>query len=772
MNCLLIAAALCSAALGAPPEPGTGYGAYERTVEDLPDVRSAIIEDDGTVVAALGSGGVVRVGVDGHRSTLIAWWPAGQVSSAEALTRAADGSLLVVDAPRYQILGLTPQGERQVRVDLSSVAVPPKVTALCTQGDRILMADGALPRVLVVDKAGTGNTVAQWVVAPPDNGLSPRLRGIAVHDQDVFVSDAANNRIVVLDAVTGAFKRAWGDRGSQKGMLESPAGLEWDGTALLVTDTLNHRVIRFDAQGKWLDQWGMHAVRPREGSGKIHYPVTASASPDGTRVVVAEPFERRVQVFGHLPPADPKAPKTTPLPANDGIASHFSRELAIDGQTLLVYEPESASALVFDMRNNPPIHVTTLGGPGLSPGLFGQVSTQLVDERSNRIYLVDPIRNAILIFALRRTGDAPHYDPFMGRLVGEVSLQNIAQFAATRAGGPPTLWPVDMARTQTGGFALLDGAGGRVVELDSDLRPVNAWSAPKGAGKLIAPTQLIITPQGEVVIVDSAERALKRYGLSDGSFLGAVALTEAKRPWGLALIPDPTGTKYAVSDASGDALLVVDPAKGSIVHRVVATGSKPGEFWEASAIESALADGRLYVCDHGNHRLQSFQPDGTWESSFGIGRPYVRPRDPKAPQKPTTPVGLAPTAKGAANTLAQFPAPQKLEEGWQSAQSNNGHYTVRWRTIPAQIPLRDPFGLQVQVHDKATGQPSEAELKVSARMPHHAHGMNVEPTVTRTGAGTWEVQNMLFHMPGYWELYFDLRDSGRMERTQGEAMLE
>lgn len=182
----------------------------------------------------------------------------------------------------------------------------------------------------------------------------------------LFLSDAANHRIVRLDPATGAVTATWGDRGAFPGMFESPAQLAWDGSALLVTDTLNHRVVgRFDASGKPLDQWGMHAVRPREGQGKIHYPSGTSVSPDGVIAVVSEPFERRVQLFTEELPPDPAKPRLTALPANEGLASHFSSEVAIDGQTLVVYEPESASALVFDMRNEPPIHVTTIGGPGM-----------------------------------------------------------------------------------------------------------------------------------------------------------------------------------------------------------------------------------------------------------------------------------------------------------------------------------------------------------------------------------------------------------------------
>lgn len=757
-------------AVAEPPAAGVGYGLYDRVVEDLPDVRGALIENDGTIVAALGNGGVVRVQADGQRSTLVPWWPAGQVSYATAIARAPGGGYLVLDAPRSQVVQVSPEGARSVFVDLSLLAAPPAATGMCMDGSRLLVADGAMPRVLVVE--GSGTTTAQWTVPSPPGGVETQLRGVASGGGHVFVSDSANCRIVRLDPATGEVTASWGDRGIFPGMFETPLGLAWDGSALMVTDLYNHRVVRFDVDGKTLDQWGMHAVRPREGRGKIHYPVMASASPDGTRAVVAEPFERRVQVFSALPPVDPNVPQKTPLPANDGIASHFSREIAIDGQTLVVFEPESAATLVFDMRSEPPMHVTTLGGPGNFPGQFGQVTTQLVDEAANRIYCVDPVRDAILVFALRRAGEAPKFDPFMGRLVAEVPLRPIAEFAAQRAGGPASLWPVDVQRTPSRGFVLLDADSQRVVELDSSMKPVNAWAAAKGAGRLIAPTQLAVTAQGDVLVVDSADRSVKRFGLADGAFKGSIALKETKRPWGICLFGEGAGARYAITDAGDDGVVVVDPATGEATMRKVARGDKPGEFWEPSAIEFRPKDGRLYVVDHGNHRMQSLQPDGTWENSFGIGRPYVRPRDPKGPQRPVVPAGVTPSAEGAANTLAQFPTSTRQPDGWTATKSTDGRYAILWRTVPEIIPKRDPFAVEVKVVDVRTGQPSTASMSVDARMPHHHHGMNVAPTISQTAPGEWRADNMLFHMPGYWEIYFDMREAGRLERAQVEATIE
>ncbi|MFM8817898.1 MAG: hypothetical protein ACKOHI_08540, partial [Phycisphaerales bacterium] len=77
----------------APPAPGRGYGQPIRTIDGLQDVRAALPLADGSIVAALGSGGVVRVELgDGEEALalprcvpLVAPWPEGGVAEAVAL---------------------------------------------------------------------------------------------------------------------------------------------------------------------------------------------------------------------------------------------------------------------------------------------------------------------------------------------------------------------------------------------------------------------------------------------------------------------------------------------------------------------------------------------------------------------------------------------------------------------------------------------------------------------------------------------------------------
>ncbi len=776
--CALLAVAASPASAAAPPVPGRGYGLPLRTVDGLDDVRAAIVTDDGILTAVLGPGGVVRIDREGKRETLVPWWPAGGIAEAVALARAPDGRIAVADAARSAVVMVGSDGARTL-MSLAVNGVPVRPVGIAFDSDRMLVADGAMPQVVVCGL--DGSVRGTWAVErPPAPSLTPLLSGIAAGAGTVMVTDSANNLVVALSAKDGTRIAAQGDRGSFSGMWQSPASVAFDGVGFLVTDLLNHRVVRVDAACKPMDEWGMHAVRPREGNGKIHYPTTSTVSPDGTIVAVSEPFERRIQLFGGMPELDPKAPRMTPLPAFEGVSSHFSTEIAVDGKSLLVYEPESASALVFDLRDEPPIHVTTLGGPGKQPGQFGQVTALCVDDAGNRFLLADPVRGVISEFTLLRDGTAPHFDPFMARLVRETTFDWMPAFLErTKLGGPPRCWPVDMRRTPEGTLVILDGFGPRVIELDRDLRPIGGFAPPRsGEGRLVLPTQFAFAHGGDLMVVDAADRAVKRYAKADGAFRGEWKLDGMKRPFGIAAAPAtadadaPIGrNRFAITDAAGDEVCVLDTSDGRIVARGGKNGSKPSELWEPAAIDWSPADGRVYVADHGNHRVQTFALDGAWQSSFGIGRAWVRPKDPQA-TAPVNPEGKMPSAAGAADTRAQFAAATQDADGWWRGRSTDGAWDVAWKFDGGTPPLRDPFGMDVRVTAVKGGAPFEGTLRADAAMPQHGHGMNVAPTMKQVAPGTYRVDGMLFHMPGYWELYFDLAREGVMERAQGAVTLE
>lgn len=70
------------------------------------------------------------------------------------------------------------------------------------------------------------------------------------------------------------------------------------------------------------------------------------------------------------------------------------------------------------------------------------------------------------------------------------------------------------------------------------------------------------------------------------------------------------------------------------------------------------------------------------------------------------------------------------------------------------IAVGKHFSLNVQVCGLAASL-----VKVDADMPAHKHGMNYKPVITAiapTSSGMYQIDGLMFHMPGQWRLTFDV----------------
>ena len=134
-------------------------------------------------------------------------------------------------------------------------------------------------------------------------------------------------------------------------------------------------------------------------------------------------------------------------------------------------------------------------------------------------------------------------------------------------------------------------------------------------------------------------------------------------------------------------------------------------------------------------------------------------------------IAIVAGCKGVSGHREVVSTPQTTGDGLASA---SGQYVVIYKTHPTPIPLNAPFDIDVRVLDAKNRSEALRDIKldVDGRMPHHRHGMNRQPQVTQRSDGSFHVQGMLFHMPGRWELYFDVTRDGRTERAQDVIFLD
>ncbi|MEP5731021.1 MAG: hypothetical protein ABJL67_16820 [Sulfitobacter sp.] len=88
--------------------------------------------------------------------------------------------------------------------------------------------------------------------------------------------------------------------------------------------------------------------------------------------------------------------------------------------------------------------------------------------------------------------------------------------------------------------------------------------------------------------------------------------------------------------------------------------------------------------------------------------------------------------------------------------SQTPHAPVAFAQMDA-LPLSAPFALTISICDATTKANS---LAFDAHMPAHQHGMNFTVDVAKIANNRFEVSNVVFHMPGLWEIRVIIEVSG------------
>jgi sugar lactone lactonase YvrE len=228
-----------------------------------------------------------------------------------------DGNMYLLDTGRGRLLELNPDGKDPRVLDKQ---IDPKLVtsipmAVATHQGQLYVADSGQAQVLVVAPSGTVSKVIPLAKANTADALPPRPLGIVVWDDGSFaVSDANNHRLIKYDAdgkmlwTVGAGASARGENG-----FNVPGGLALDSAGnVYVIDILNSQVKKYSPDGVFVSSFG----RAGDRAGEFSRPKTVAVD-DQNNIYVSDGLQVAVQVFdqqgtylgfiGRKDPADPNS---------------------------------------------------------------------------------------------------------------------------------------------------------------------------------------------------------------------------------------------------------------------------------------------------------------------------------------------------------------------------------------------------------------------------------------------------------------------------------
>jgi PKD repeat protein len=164
-----------------------------------------------------------------------------------------------------------------------------KITSICLT----ILFLGLMSASVTHAETESYKLVKQWGSEGSGNGQFLGLWGIAVDTSgNVYVGDANNHRIQKFDS-NGKFITKWGSYGKGNGQFDYLEFIAVDSSGnVYVVDSYNNRVQKFDSNGKFITKWGSYGT----GNGQFNEPQGIAVDSSGN-VYVADKWNYRIQKF-------------------------------------------------------------------------------------------------------------------------------------------------------------------------------------------------------------------------------------------------------------------------------------------------------------------------------------------------------------------------------------------------------------------------------------------------------------------------------------------
>lgn len=595
--------------MGADPgrKQGTMRISSERMRGRLAALVAATVAAAGTLTftvapaeGAITASWVRQIGRSGHAG-LYAW----------GMATARDGSILVTDYNNYNTKRYSPAGEL-LQVIGGKGSGPgqtnqPYGVGVDPNDGTIYVVDNTPRQIEVYHPDGTPK--ATWDINPTGGYYTTRL---AVNDDgwvytvnSQSISQTSPHLVHVYDR-NGTYLFKFGSTGSGPGQTYGFRAIAiGPDQEVWVLDAGNKRVNIYDRNGVYLRTFGQAGTGP----GRIGWDARGMALDHDNRwVYVTDASDGTIEKFSF--DGRPLATFTVPGPEEGGFGG--PRELTI-GHDHNVYVADYTNERVVVFSPSGQLLRTIPENPAPAPnGGFNQPEGVAVDRATGRVYVTDTFNHRIQRFSA--TGTFQTKWGYRGRGTGDA--MDYPRGVAVGADG--SVW---LNNTRSANIKHYTAAGGFLGDFGDQGAADDQFYYARG---------IEVARNGTIYVPDSGNRRIKAMR-PDGSLLwqapcGTPALTGNYVLFGCTSVDlDASGNVYAAAPTE-DVVYKFSPT-GQLLGRFGSHGTGPGQLDGAYGV--AVKGNKMWVSEMDNNRISVFTLDGVFEGSFGgAGSAHGRFRRP------------------------------------------------------------------------------------------------------------------------------------------------
>ena len=269
----------------------------------------------------------------------------------------------------------------------------------------------------------------------------------------------------------------WGEYGELPGQIKNPRGIAVDGIGnVYLADGGNHRIQKFDSNGKFLLQWGGYGT----GDGQF-YGVSDIEVDNAGNVFVADSMNRRIQKFN----------------SNGEYISQWTHNF-FDLNTGIgidnfgnVYVTDLNFCFVAKFNNNGEFLLQTEWGCGDGDGKFMQPQGIAIDSLGN-VFIVDTANHRVQKF--------------------DSTLNFITKWGSQGSNAGEFNRPIGIAVDSEGYVYVTDSQNHRIQKFDRDGNYFAQWgSQGSESGEFDLPFGITISPNDEIYITDYYNNRIQKF---------------------------------------------------------------------------------------------------------------------------------------------------------------------------------------------------------------------------------------------------------------------